>query len=221
MIGIGVALFETRTKTRSFPNARGYAHCAIFWWLTSPLSRSRRRVHIIHTWYNPRSYAITCTWPLSPLRRSHNQAPSQPSPFSTMSANRTGASSLGMTSENFGYSRVRLRRVKKLQFGVVNPHELVRRTGLGRILCITILSWRDKVLTLTWIDTETILSHAGYYSEWAQDSSRNHSVRDADSGTTGLWGCQRSPTRKPSRQVRSRLLWAFGPGASSLSSRFL
>eukprot|EP00567_Pseudictyota_dubia_P008672 CAMPEP_0197446890 /NCGR_PEP_ID=MMETSP1175-20131217/11704_1 /TAXON_ID=1003142 /ORGANISM="Triceratium dubium, Strain CCMP147" /LENGTH=1752 /DNA_ID=CAMNT_0042978061 /DNA_START=220 /DNA_END=5478 /DNA_ORIENTATION=- len=29
-----------------------------------------------------------------------------------------------MASENFGYSNVRLRRVKKLQFGVVNPHEL-------------------------------------------------------------------------------------------------
>jgi len=35
-----------------------------------------------------------------------------------------GASSLGMTSENFGYSAVRLRRVKKLQFGVINPAEL-------------------------------------------------------------------------------------------------
>jgi hypothetical protein len=37
-----------------------------------------------------------------------------------------GATSLGMSSENFGYSAVRLRRVKKLQFGVVNPDELVR-----------------------------------------------------------------------------------------------
>lgn len=35
-----------------------------------------------------------------------------------------GASSLSMVSENFGYSNLRLRRVKKLQFGVVNPHEL-------------------------------------------------------------------------------------------------
>eukprot|EP00566_Odontella_aurita_P001751 CAMPEP_0113541920 /NCGR_PEP_ID=MMETSP0015_2-20120614/9313_1 /TAXON_ID=2838 /ORGANISM="Odontella" /LENGTH=1785 /DNA_ID=CAMNT_0000441907 /DNA_START=56 /DNA_END=5413 /DNA_ORIENTATION=+ /assembly_acc=CAM_ASM_000160 len=35
-----------------------------------------------------------------------------------------GASSLSMASENFGYSNVRLRRVKKLQFGVINPHEL-------------------------------------------------------------------------------------------------
>mmetsp|Transcript_30765 Transcript_30765/g.55730 ORF Transcript_30765/g.55730 Transcript_30765/m.55730 type:complete len:1711 (+) Transcript_30765:43-5175(+) len=39
-------------------------------------------------------------------------------------AHQAGAASLGMASENFGYSRVRLRRVKKLQFGVVNPHEL-------------------------------------------------------------------------------------------------
>lgn len=31
---------------------------------------------------------------------------------------------MGMGSENFGFSHVRLRRVKKLQFGIVNPHEL-------------------------------------------------------------------------------------------------
>jgi hypothetical protein len=47
----------------------------------------------------------------------------------TMAPNQAGAASLGMASENFGYSRVRLRRVKKLQFGVVNPHELVRVNG--------------------------------------------------------------------------------------------
>lgn len=40
-------------------------------------------------------------------------------------ARQAGATSLGMQSENFGYSRVRLRRIKKLQFGVVNPNELV------------------------------------------------------------------------------------------------
>jgi DNA-directed RNA polymerase II subunit RPB1 len=39
-------------------------------------------------------------------------------------ANAGGAASLGMASENFGYSHVRLRRVKKLQFGIVNPQEL-------------------------------------------------------------------------------------------------
>jgi DNA-directed RNA polymerase II subunit RPB1 len=38
--------------------------------------------------------------------------------------NKAGAMSFGMTSENFGYSAVRLKRVKKLQFGVVNPDEL-------------------------------------------------------------------------------------------------
>ena len=42
-----------------------------------------------------------------------------------MSAKQAGAASLGMASENLGYSRVRLRRVKKLQFGVVDPNELV------------------------------------------------------------------------------------------------
>lgn len=40
-------------------------------------------------------------------------------------ANKTGATSLGMASENFGYSRVRLRRVKQLQFGLIDPNELV------------------------------------------------------------------------------------------------
>jgi hypothetical protein len=45
-----------------------------------------------------------------------------------MSAKQAGAASLGMASENFGYSRVRLRRVKKLQFGVVDPNELVSKT---------------------------------------------------------------------------------------------
>ncbi|KAG7372289.1 DNA-directed RNA polymerase subunit A' [Nitzschia inconspicua] len=39
-------------------------------------------------------------------------------------SNKTGATSLGMASENFGYSRVRLRRIKKLQFGLVDPNEL-------------------------------------------------------------------------------------------------
>jgi hypothetical protein len=42
------------------------------------------------------------------------------------SAAGVGATTLSMTSENFGHSSVRLRRVKKLQFGVTNPHELVR-----------------------------------------------------------------------------------------------
>eukprot|EP00592_Proboscia_alata_P008987 CAMPEP_0194354350 /NCGR_PEP_ID=MMETSP0174-20130528/2525_1 /TAXON_ID=216777 /ORGANISM="Proboscia alata, Strain PI-D3" /LENGTH=1496 /DNA_ID=CAMNT_0039123271 /DNA_START=499 /DNA_END=4985 /DNA_ORIENTATION=- len=34
------------------------------------------------------------------------------------------AASFGMVSTNFGHSTVRLRRVKKLQFGITNPHEL-------------------------------------------------------------------------------------------------
>jgi hypothetical protein len=36
-----------------------------------------------------------------------------------------GATSLTQSSENFGYSRVRLRRIQRLQFGIINPHELV------------------------------------------------------------------------------------------------
>lgn len=48
-----------------------------------------------------------------------------------MSARQAGATSLGMESANFGYSRVRLRRIKKLQFGVVNPNELVRNFHLA------------------------------------------------------------------------------------------
>ena len=36
------------------------------------------------------------------------------------------ASSFTQQSENFGYSSVRLRRIAKLQFGIVNPNELVR-----------------------------------------------------------------------------------------------
>jgi len=38
--------------------------------------------------------------------------------------NKAGATSFGMVSENFGYSAVRLKRVKKLQFGVVDPDQL-------------------------------------------------------------------------------------------------
>jgi hypothetical protein len=41
-------------------------------------------------------------------------------------ANKAGATSLTQNSENFGYSRVRLRRIAKLQFGIINPNELVR-----------------------------------------------------------------------------------------------
>ena len=42
-----------------------------------------------------------------------------------MSARQAGATSLTQQSENFGYSRVRLRRIAKMQFGIVNPNELV------------------------------------------------------------------------------------------------
>jgi tripartite-type tricarboxylate transporter receptor subunit TctC len=40
-------------------------------------------------------------------------------------ARAAGATTLTQASENFGYSRMRLRRIAKLQFGIVNPVELV------------------------------------------------------------------------------------------------
>lgn len=43
-----------------------------------------------------------------------------------MSARQAGATNLTQGSENFGYSAVRLRRIVKLQFGIVNPNEMVR-----------------------------------------------------------------------------------------------
>jgi DNA-directed RNA polymerase II subunit RPB1 len=45
---------------------------------------------------------------------------------STAGARQAGATTLTQQSENFGYSAVRLRRIVRLQFGVVNPAELVR-----------------------------------------------------------------------------------------------
>lgn len=50
-----------------------------------------------------------------------------------MSASKAGAASLGMGSENFGHSNMRLRRIKKLQFGVVDPNELVSVAALDHI----------------------------------------------------------------------------------------
>lgn len=41
-------------------------------------------------------------------------------------AHQAGATTLTQQSENFGYSAVRLRRIAKLQFGIINPVELVR-----------------------------------------------------------------------------------------------
>jgi DNA-directed RNA polymerase II subunit RPB1 len=45
-------------------------------------------------------------------------------PTQTSAARGAGATSVGMHSENFSYSSAKLRRVKKLQFGIVNPNEL-------------------------------------------------------------------------------------------------
>ena len=49
-----------------------------------------------------------------------------------MSARSVGATSLTQQSENFGYSAVRLRRIVKLQFGIINPTDLVRLFLLER-----------------------------------------------------------------------------------------
>ena len=46
--------------------------------------------------------------------------------MSSAAARQAGATTLTQNSENFGYSRVRLRRIVKMQFGIVNPLELVR-----------------------------------------------------------------------------------------------
>lgn len=46
-----------------------------------------------------------------------------------MSARAVGATTLTQQSENFGYSAVRLRRIVKIQFGIVNPTDLVRIYG--------------------------------------------------------------------------------------------
>lgn len=40
-------------------------------------------------------------------------------------ATKAGATNLTQASENFGYSSMRLRRIRKLQFGIINPNELV------------------------------------------------------------------------------------------------
>ena len=39
-------------------------------------------------------------------------------------AREAGAISLSQASTNFGHSSARLRRIKKLQFGIINPDEL-------------------------------------------------------------------------------------------------
>ena len=53
-----------------------------------------------------------------------------------MSARSAGATNLTQGSENFGYSAVRLRRIVKLQFGIVNPNEMVRVVVLACVVCL-------------------------------------------------------------------------------------
>ena len=47
-----------------------------------------------------------------------------------------GAANLTQQSENFGYSSVRLRRIVKLQFGIVDPNEMVRLNCGKAALCM-------------------------------------------------------------------------------------
>jgi hypothetical protein len=57
--------------------------------------------------------------------------PQQAAQTATMSAaHAAGATSLTQGSENFGYSAVRLRRIRRLQFGIIDPAELVRYVPL-------------------------------------------------------------------------------------------
>jgi hypothetical protein len=76
-----------------------------------------------------------------------------------MSARAVGATSLTQQSENFGYSAVRLRRIVKIQFGIVNPTDLVRcilflyTYFLGMcavVVCASVFSdfWKDKHVAL-------------------------------------------------------------------------
>jgi hypothetical protein len=61
---------------------------------------------------------------------------------STAGARQAGATTLTQQSENFGYSAVRLRRIVRLQFGVVNPAELVRYLVL--LLClVSVARWPE------------------------------------------------------------------------------
>jgi hypothetical protein len=50
--------------------------------------------------------------------------------FPQQAAHAAGATSLTQGSENFGYSAVRLRRIRRLQFGIIDPAELVRYVPL-------------------------------------------------------------------------------------------
>jgi len=45
--------------------------------------------------------------------------------YTMAAARQAGATNLTQGSENFGYSAARLRRIVKLQFGIVNPNEMV------------------------------------------------------------------------------------------------
>lgn len=58
-------------------------------------------------------------------------------------ARQAGATNLTQGSENFGYSAVRLRRIVKLQFGIVNPIEMVRYLLLREQMIMMMMMFSD------------------------------------------------------------------------------
>lgn len=67
-------------------------------------------------------------------------------------ARQAGATTLTQGSENFGYSAQRLRRIAKLQFGIINPNELVRRRRLlmsSSLFVVVSLVW--FLLAVLWL----------------------------------------------------------------------
>ena len=112
-----------------------------------------------------------------------------------MSSKTAGATSLGMQSENFGYSRVRLRRIKKLQFGVVNPNELVGTlcisyddfTGSGtmRIMTVTFFALPGSAkclltprpyLVLLHRTLASVLCHTSHHGQRTQNTRGGNAI---------------------------------------------
>ena len=101
-----------------------------------------------------------------------------------MSARQAGATTLTQQSENFGYSAVRLRRIAKLQFGIINPAELVCYVGwlCCRVSSTTTTTWsatcrKDLFSTcygccccycVMFTTAERIQRHASDYRQWSQ-----------------------------------------------------
>ena len=110
-----------------------------------------------------------------------------------MSARAVGATNLTQSSENFGYSQVRLRRIKRLQFGIVNPNELVglylrcRISGVPSIILNYLLT---PSLCLFRDPTAAVLGDSSHYGERAQGARRGHSIRNPDQWPACVWRSQ-------------------------------